>query len=94
MFVHGSTVSVRYLANPAHPATLGPLTWEPSRRRRRRGFDLLDTLRYMLSMAAGRFVETAVSPTIKRFEFFERDDATATYLLEITDSTGRGRISG
>jgi hypothetical protein len=60
------------------------------------GLSLRTTLTYLLSMAAGEFTELVVDvgpPEIREYTFKDHAGVT-TYVLRITDSSGRTRTSG
>lgn len=50
-------------------------------------------LQYVLSMVAGAFTETIVSPTVRDYAFQDRVGG-ALYSLRITEDSGRTRLSG
>lgn len=52
-----------------------------------------DVLKIILSMAAGEFTESTISPTVKDFSFKDRA-GVELFVLRITDTVGRTRTVG
>jgi hypothetical protein len=88
--VPGDAMALTGAAESAVAAAVGALSVDAGDG----GQDLLDAVKSILSMSLGRFVQTDISATVKRFQFYERDGTTTTYQLEITEGSGRERLSG